>query len=128
MLNTKEGSTAESVQAEVAIDATTKREVFQLCWQFVRKNGYSLSQALKTAWKNIKLKIAMRFKIVKFYFQKVDGSLREAYGTLCDKIIPAVAGTDTRKKNDTVQTFFDTEKNEWRCFKVANLVNVVINI
>ena len=32
------------------------REVMQLAWQFVKKNGYSLSEALKVAWMNIKLK------------------------------------------------------------------------
>lgn len=57
-------------------------EIMSLAWQFVRKNGYTLSEALKKAWLNIKLKAAMRQKIVKFYYQKVDGSIREAFGTL----------------------------------------------
>ena len=42
-------------------------EIMSLAWQFVRKNGYTLSEALKKAWLNIKLKAAMRQKIVKFY-------------------------------------------------------------
>lgn len=46
-----------------------------MMWQFIRKNGYSRSEALKKAWLNIKLKAAMRQKIVKFYYQKVDGSI-----------------------------------------------------
>ena len=56
-------------------------EVMCLAWQMVKRNGYSMSEALKTAWMNIKLKAAMKERIVRFYFQKVDGSLREAYGT-----------------------------------------------
>lgn len=32
------------------------REIMNLAWQFVRRNGYSLSEALKTAWLNAKLK------------------------------------------------------------------------
>lgn len=56
------------------------REVFKMAWQFVKRNGYTLSEALKCAWANIKLKIAMKESIVKFYFQKVDGSIREAFG------------------------------------------------
>jgi hypothetical protein len=67
----------------------------------------------------------MKLRIVKFYYQKVDGTVREAYGTMAAGIIPSVAGDDTRKKNDTVQVYFDTEKQEWRCFKKANLVSVV---
>ena len=31
----------------------------------------------------------MRKRIVKFYFQKVDGTIREAYGTLSNVLIPA---------------------------------------
>ena len=54
-------------------------EVMSLAWQFVRKNGFTMSEALKCAWANMKLKLQMKSKIVKFYFQKVDGSVREAY-------------------------------------------------
>ena len=95
-----------------------------LAWQFVKRNGFTMSEALKAAWANMKLKAAMKNRIVKFYFQKVDGSVREAYGTLKDNLIPAIAGTDNRKRNDTVQVFYDTEKQEWRCFKKANLISI----
>ena len=87
-------------------------EIFKLAWQFVKRNGYKLSEALKCAWLNMKLKAEMKKRIVKFYFQKIDGSLREAYGTT------------TRKPADTVQTYFDTEKQEYRCFKKANLIRI----
>ena len=99
-------------------------EVMRLAWQMVKRNGYSMSEALKTAWMNIKLKAAMKERIVKFYFQKVDGSIREAYGTLKDSLLPDSKGTDSRKKSDTVQTYFDTERGEYRCYKVANLVKI----
>ena len=99
-------------------------EVMTLAWQFVKKNGYTLSEALKKAWANFKLMIEMQKHIVKFYFQKVDGSIREAYGTLAANLIPAITGNDKRAKNDTVQTYFDTEKQEFRCFKKANLVTI----
>ena len=101
----------------------TLKSVMQLAWQFVKRNGYTMSEALKTAWKNIKLKKSMQTKIVKFYFSKVDGSIREAFGTLKAELLPETKGTD-RKPNDTIQTYFDTEKQEYRCFKKANLVNV----
>lgn len=99
-------------------------DIMTLAWQFVKRNGFTMSEALKAAWANIKLKTAMKNRIVKFYFQKVDGSVREAYGTLKDNLIPAIAGTDNRKRNDTVQVFYDTEKQEWRCFKKANLISI----
>ena len=99
-------------------------EIMTLAWQFIRKNGMSMSEALTIAWRNIKVRAMMKTRIVKFYFQKVDGSVREAYGTLKESLVPATAGCE-RKKNDTVQTYFDTEKSEWRCFKKANLLNII---
>lgn len=73
-------------------------EVMSLAWQFVKRNGYTMSEAMKVAWANLKLKGEMKKKIVKFYFKKVDGSVREAYGTLNEKLMPAITGTDNRKR------------------------------
>lgn len=98
------------------------RGVMSLAWQFVRKNGYTMSEALKCAWANIKLRVALSKRVVKFYFQKVDGSLREAYGTLMSDHIPETKSE--KKTNDTCQVYFDTEKDEWRCFKKANLIKI----
>lgn len=102
----------------------SRHEIMSLAWQFVRKNGYSMSEALKTAWRNIKVRMLMKTKIVKFYFQKVDGSLREAFGTLATSLIPATNAESNRRKNDTVQVYYDTEKEDWRCFKKANLIKI----
>lgn len=91
--------------------------------RFIKIAGLSMSEALKKAWANFKLKLRMKTCIVKFYFQKIDGSIREAYGTLCEKYLPTVAATGSnRKPNDTTQAYFDTEKQEWRCFKKMNLI------
>lgn len=32
--------------------------------------------------------------------------------------------SDNRKYNADIQTYFDTEKGEWRCFKKVNLSSV----
>ena len=100
------------------------REVMQLAHQFIRKNGMSLSDALKVAWANIKLKVAMKSRIVKFYFVKVSGETREAYGSLADGIIPAIESDSSRKQNETCQVYYDCEKEAWRCFKKANLLRI----
>ncbi len=99
------------------------REIMQLAWQFVRRNGYSMSEALRCAWVNYKLRLAMTSRIVKFYFQKIDGSIREAFGTLASDIVPET-GESNRKRNDSVQVYYDTEKADWRCFKRANLIRI----
>lgn len=100
------------------------RRIMNTAWGFVRRNGYTLSQALKQAWANFKLGARLHAGIVHFYFRKMDGTIREAWGTLASNLVPATKGTDTRKPNPTIQTYFDTEKQEWRCFKVANLVSI----
>ena len=96
----------------------TLSEIMTMAWQFVKRNGFTMSEALKAAWRNVKLHLAMAKRICKFYFLKVDGTIREAYGTLANGMIPETAG------NDTVQTYFDTEKQEWRCYKRANLIRI----
>ena len=100
------------------------RAIMQMAWQFVKRNGFTMAEALRVAWINFKLKVRMAVAIVKFYFQKVDGSIREAYGTLNPSILPATCGNSTRRVNDTIQTYFDTEVQDYRCFKKANLIKM----
>ena len=102
---------------------TDRKNIFALAWQFVKRNGYTLSEALVTAWRNIKLRKALAKGICKFTFEKVDGSIRQAFGTLAENRIPATNGSD-RRRNDSVQVYFDTEKQEYRCFKKANLLTI----
>ena len=85
---------------------TDKKNVFTLAWQFARQTGLSFRECLKKAWANIKLKSKMSTQIVRFYFQKVDGTQQ------------------SRKTNNTVQVYFDTECHEYRCFKKFNLVSI----
>lgn len=103
---------------------TQLSSIMRMAWMFVKKYGFSMSEALKQAWLNAKLKKELSKRIVKFYFQKINGEIREAWGTLASDKIPAIAGTDNRKKNDSVQTYYDTVKEEWRCFKIANLIRI----
>lgn len=106
--------------------ATEKRnllkEIMNLAWSFVRKNGYSMSEALKVAWTNIKLRALLHKKVVEFYFKKTDGTLRQAFGTLMSSRIPETKGT--KKTADNCQVYFDCEKEEWRCFKKCNLIKI----
>ncbi len=97
-----------------------KAEVFKTAWQFFRQTGVAFAECLKKAWANYKLTQKMRKGIVKFYFQKVDGTIREAWGTLKSELLPPTEST--RRPNPTVLVYFDTEKQEYRCFKKFNLV------
>lgn len=110
------------------IDMSTQKknqlkEIMLLAWQFVKKNGFTMGEALKCAWANMKLKARMADGIVKFHFQKVDGTVRQAFGTLKEGLIGEVKGTG-RKPNDNLQVYWDTEKEEYRCFKKCNLIKI----
>lgn len=95
-------------------------QIMSLAWQFYRQTGVNFSECLKKAWANFKLQKQLKKGIVKFYFQKVDGTIREAWGTLLD-VDSKIKGTQ-RAKNDTLQVYFDTEKQSFRSFKKFNLV------
>ena len=101
---------------------STMKEVMLLAWQFVKKNGYTMSEALKCAWANIKLRALLGKKVVEFYFKKTDGTLRQAFGTLMNDRVPETKGT--HKTAENCQVYFDTEKEAWRCFKKCNLVKI----
>lgn len=102
-------------------------EIMNTAWQFVKKNGMNMSEALQMAWRNYKLRCAMTQRIVKFYFQKVDGvTVREAYGTLRADMLPPTSGESSRRPNPTVQVYFDTERQAFRCFKKANLIKIAL--
>ena len=94
----------------------------KLAWQFVKCNGFTMAEGMKQAWLQFKLKSKMVKGIVKFYYKKVNGELREAYGTLCERLLPATGGE--QRYCPTCQTYFDTEVREWRRYKLANLVNI----
>ena len=98
------------------------KEVMILAWQMVKKNGFTMSEALKVSWANLKLKAALKVKVVEFYFKKTDGSLRQAFGTLLDSRVPETKGT--KKTADNCQVYFDTEVGDWRCFKKCNLIKI----
>jgi len=99
----------------------TLTRVMNLAWTFVKQNGMNLSEALKKAWANIKLKAKMFKGVVEFRFVKMDGTIRQAFGTLAENLIPATSGEE-RARGGNCQTFYDTEKGAWRCFKRVNLL------
>lgn len=100
---------------------TDLSNIMRMAWRFYRTTRRAFAECLKLAWRNFHLVRRMQTEVVRFYFRKVDGTLREAWGTLRSDLVPPVEGNDARKKNDTVQVYFDTERQEWRSFKRLNL-------
>lgn len=78
---------------------------------------------LLKAWELYRLARKMREGVVKFAFQKIDGSIRYAWGTLQN--LPAGV-TNGKGKEPTYKTFsyYDTQKCAIRCFRIENLITV----
>ena len=93
-----------------------------LAWQFIKRNGYSKSEALTAAWLNHKLVAELKTRVVEFYYQKTDGTMRQAFGTLQSSVVPATAGT--KRTIDNCQVYFDLDRQEWRCFRKCNLRHI----
>lgn len=100
--------------------------VMRLAWAFIRKHQATLSEALKIAWRNIKLRIAMTTKIVAFKFKKADGTIRDAIGTLQKNMLPPIKGTG-RPTPEHLQLYFDMQKQCYRSFNKIELLTIEIN-
>ena len=58
-------------------------------------------------------------------FKKVDGTVRTMKCTLNEALLPVRQTKESeRKTNDSIQTVFDLELNQWRSFKWDNFVSV----
>jgi hypothetical protein len=75
------------------------QQIMRQAWQMVKMYGLTMAEALRKAWQNFKLRAKMALGIVKFWFAKVDGTTREAYGTLAQHLTPTTKGTERKPIN-----------------------------
>ena len=100
-----------------------RSRVMKYAWQMWKSTKQQWRECMLKAWQLYRLAKAMRKGVVTFYYQKADGSIRKALGTL--KNLPADAtlgGKKVTKPSYKTMAYFDTEKNSFRCFKVENLI------
>lgn len=86
------------------------------------KLGWTLSEALKRAWEMYRMRKMMKNSPIKFLYKKVDGSLREAAGTLMD-VMNTVKGTG--KECFKTFKYYDIDCEAWRSFRIENFVKTV---
>lgn len=102
-----------------------RSRVMKYAHQLARTTNKSWKICMLKAWELYRLAKKMRQGIVKFAFEKVDGTVRHAKGTLAN--MPAgvsVNGKRLAKPSYKTFAYFDVDKNEMRCFKIENLVTV----
>ena len=69
------------------------------------------------------LKTKMVNGVAHFAFQKKDGSIREAYGTIQSNIVSAKTnGNGISRECYNTTAFFDVEKGLWRSFRWESLL------
>lgn len=98
-----------------------RSKVFRMAWEILHSTGKSFAVCLAKAWAVYRLKREMASGVVRFAFEKVDGTFRKASGTL-KNVSAMVKGTGT--ENFKTVAFFDVDKRAFRCFKVENLITV----
>ena len=107
---------------------TQRQRVALWAWEFTRQHNYSWSQAMKKAWKEIKLRdlnTALAHKTVRISFMKVNGEITTREATRSSKLIPhafAPKGTG-QGKHDNVVTFYSLTDGGWRSFRSENLIS-----
>lgn len=89
-------------------------------------NGYDLTQSLQTST----LIETLQFKLVNgaahFIYRKTNGELREAWGTLLNKVVTKnINGYGESRKHYNLQAYFDIEQQAWRSFKYENLITIL---
>jgi hypothetical protein len=101
------------------------REVMNMAHRaFALKGAYmTWAECLKQAWQVIKLKARMKKQVVEFYFQKMNGEVRQAFGTLMQEKIDYVPNGNGKTYRDCIK-YWDMVKGEWRQFKNYNLIRV----
>lgn len=80
---------------------------------------------LLKAWELYRLAKRMRHNVVMFAYEKTDGTIRRALGTLMN--VPAgstLRGKRMTKPSYKTFAYFDVEKSQMRCFRIENLITV----
>ena len=70
-----------------------------------------------------KMRNLLRHNIVTFKFQKRDGSIRTAVGTLHPDFLPPIKGTGGPKP-EYQMVYYDLEKMEWRSFRSFKFIKI----
>lgn len=89
-------------------------------------NGYDLTQSLQTS----AMIETLQFKLINgtahFIYRKANGELREAWGTLLNKVVTKnINDYGEPRKYYNLQAYFDIEQQEWRSFKYENFIAIL---
>lgn len=102
---------------------TFRSQVFLRAYEIMRNTGKAFAVCLSKAWQLYRLSKEMTTKAeVCFTYEKKDGTLRKAYGTLMN-VGEFVKGNGAQTPK--VFNYWDLEAAAFRCFKVENFISVI---
>ncbi len=105
------------------IESANKSLVMKAAWAILKKAEVrTLSEAMKQAWKAVKLKVAMAKGVVKFQYRKASGEIRNAIGTLKSGVVNYEAKGTNRKPCYSTVAYWDIEKKGFRSFCISHLI------
>jgi len=61
-------------------------------------------------------------RVCRVIFKKVNGEERDMQCTLIEKVLPPMKGTERQKSQDVIRAY-DTNKCEFRSFRVENVIS-----
>jgi WYL_2, Sm-like SH3 beta-barrel fold len=99
-----------------------RSRVFKRAYEIMKSTNKAFAVCLSKSWALYRLSKKLLSKDeVCFTYEKKDGSLRRAYGTL-KNVTQFIKGTGSA--TNKVFRYFDLEVSGFRCFKVENLITV----
>ena len=88
--------------------------------------GYNLNQSLQVSMSIENLQFQLMNGTAHFIYRKKDGSLREAFGTLLEKVVERnTNGLGHPRKYDGLVAYFDIEEQNWRSFRFENFITIL---
>ena len=91
----------------------------------LKNSTMSWAECLKQAWQVAKLQVRMKSQTVEFFFQKVNGEIRQAFGTLVSSEIDYTPNGRGHQTSSDCVKYWDKQKGAWRQFKTYNLIKVM---
>lgn len=99
--------------------STFRTKVFKVAHEMKKATGKCFAICLLKSWELYRLTKEMKNGVVSFAYEKADGTLRKAKGTLKD-VQSLVKGTG--KDNYKTVKYFDVEASGFRCFRIDSFI------
>jgi len=104
-------------------NSISKSIIFKTAWQLFKSSIYStFSEALKAAWKEIKLRASLKSKKVAITFRKASGEITTRIATLSDKFFDYKSSSKGTQKAGLIK-FFSITDNGFRACRIERLIS-----